>query len=291
MSTRGDQIPTGIQAMVSLASVDELFRDQLVRRRSAVAAAVGVWLTPSERAILDSIPEQLLRDLTERMAQPPQPRRSILRQIARTAVIALSAGLISQAAPGCATEEIDDPAGERGEQVAVEAQPGASPATEPAAEEPLSRVRGPMVMPYGIKGPSVMPDPHMARERHRLVQDSDVVVAGKGVRVARITVKGSMSKEVIRRVVDRHLNEVRFCCERELVTDPDRSGRVTVKFIISSTGAVQMAAVASSTLEHARTENCIARAVRRWLFPQSDCGGIVIATVVFDISPKSEGDE
>ncbi|MCP4675754.1 MAG: AgmX/PglI C-terminal domain-containing protein [Deltaproteobacteria bacterium] len=101
------------------------------------------------------------------------------------------------------------------------------------------------------------------------------------IRSGAAMVKGSLSKEVIRRIVHRHINEVKFCYERQLAKRPDISGRVSVKFIISGTGAVQMAAVAGSTLGDPQVENCIAQAVRRWTFPQPEGGGIVIVTYPF----------
>ncbi len=101
------------------------------------------------------------------------------------------------------------------------------------------------------------------------------------IRSGAAMVKGSLSKEVIRRIVHRHINEVKFCYERQLAKRPDISGRVSIKFIISGTGAVQMSAVASSTLGDPVVENCIAKAVRRWSFPQPEGGGIVIVTYPF----------
>jgi len=104
------------------------------------------------------------------------------------------------------------------------------------------------------------------------------------IRSGAAMVKGSLSKEVIRRIVHRHINEVKFCYERQLAQRPDLSGRVAIKFIISGTGAVQMAAVADSTLGNAQVENCIAQAVRRWTFPQPEGGGIVIVTYPFQLT-------
>src|SRR5205823_1928265 len=40
------------------------------------------------------------------------------------------------------------------------------------------------------------------------------------------TVRGSLDKEIIRRIVRRHMNEVKFCYEKELTTHPDLYGRV-----------------------------------------------------------------
>lgn len=116
-------------------------------------------------------------------------------------------------------------------------------------------------------------------------------VGGSGLRdhrsrVPRITrgtveARGSLSREVIQRVVRRHHNEVRFCYQQALSSRPDLGGRVTTRFIISSTGAVQTALVASSTLGHSQTEQCIASAVQRWAFPAPDGGGIVSVTYPF----------
>jgi len=101
------------------------------------------------------------------------------------------------------------------------------------------------------------------------------------IRSGNADVRGSLSKEVIRRVIQRHINEVRFCYEQELNSRPDLSGRVQVKFIISPSGAVQAANVESSSLGAARAEQCIAQAVRRWTFPAPDGGGIVIVSYPF----------
>jgi hypothetical protein len=107
------------------------------------------------------------------------------------------------------------------------------------------------------------------------------------IRSGNADVRGSLSKEVIRRVIQRHINEVRFCYEQELNTRPDLSGRVQVKFIVSPSGAVQAANVESSTLGAARAETCIAAAVRRWTFPAPDGGGIVIVSYPFVLENAS----
>ena len=89
-------------------------------------------------------------------------------------------------------------------------------------------------------------------------------------------VHGSLSQEAIRRVVRRHLPEVRFCYEQGLQQNPSLEGRVTLSWIISPTGTVQSASVApGSSLSNGQVEGCIATAVRRWTFPQPDGGGTV----------------
>jgi hypothetical protein len=101
------------------------------------------------------------------------------------------------------------------------------------------------------------------------------------IRSGKADIRGSLSKEVIRRIIQRHINEVRFCYEQELNSRPDLQGRVSVKFIISPTGAVQTAAVDQSDLGNAKVEQCIAGAVRRWTFPSPEGGGIVVVSYPF----------
>ena len=104
---------------------------------------------------------------------------------------------------------------------------------------------------------------------------------GPTVRPQTAKVKGSLSKETIRRVIRRHLAEVRHCYEQGLLGHPDLSGRVAVQFIIAPTGEVQVAMVAKSTVAEPRVGQCISRAVRRWNFPAPDGGGIVSVTYPF----------
>lgn len=104
------------------------------------------------------------------------------------------------------------------------------------------------------------------------------------IRSGQADVRGSLSKEVIRRIIHRHINEVRFCYEQELNQRPDLQGRVSVKFIISASGAVQTAATSASTLGNPKAEGCIVAAVRRWTFPSPEGGGIVVVNYPFVLS-------
>ncbi|MFO0692269.1 MAG: AgmX/PglI C-terminal domain-containing protein [Polyangiales bacterium] len=95
---------------------------------------------------------------------------------------------------------------------------------------------------------------------------------------------GSIPQDAIRRVVRRHLPEIRFCYEQALESRPDLEGRVTTSFVIGSTGTVSFAQVASSSLGSAAAEQCIASAVRRWTFPAPTDGGIVRVSYPFSLT-------
>jgi hypothetical protein len=103
-------------------------------------------------------------------------------------------------------------------------------------------------------------------------------------------VRGSLDKEIIRRIIRRHINEVKFCYEKELTTHPDLYGRVIVQFIIAGDGHVMTSLVQSSTMNNPLVEQCIAGAVRRWEFPKPQGGGIVQVSYPF-VLKAAGGDE
>ena len=108
------------------------------------------------------------------------------------------------------------------------------------------------------------------------------------VRLSTAVVRGALDSSLIRRVVRRHINEVKFCYQRELQSRPSLSGRVTVRFTIGSTGKVLRSKISRTTLHNANVERCIARAVRRWSFPMPPGGGIVIVSYPFALHPAGQ---
>lgn len=101
-----------------------------------------------------------------------------------------------------------------------------------------------------------------------------------------VDVKGKLDKELVRRVIRQHVNEVRFCYEKELTRDGGLQGRVLVQFTILPTGAVNGSVVQSSTMGNPAVEQCIAGAVRRWQFPRPE-NGIVVASYPFVLKRAS----
>ena len=101
-------------------------------------------------------------------------------------------------------------------------------------------------------------------------------------------VEGSLDKELIRRVIHAHRSQVRFCYESELVRHPGMNGKVSVKFIIAATGAVQRASIDSSTLGNANVESCIVSRVYQWQFPKPKGGGIVVVHYPFLLKEAGE---
>lgn len=82
---------------------------------------------------------------------------------------------------------------------------------------------------------------------------------------------GSLSRDVVRRVVGQHRSEVRFCYEQALGSRPDLEGRVTEQWVIAPSGRVQSVSIdgGDSDLSNAGVQACITQAVARWTFPAS----------------------
>ena len=113
---------------------------------------------------------------------------------------------------------------------------------------------------------------------------------GRGKRVPRVRqakaqVKGALDKDIIRRIVRAHINEVRYCYNQGLVRDPNLKGRVSVQFTIGPTGKVPVAVVQQSSLKDRDVANCVAKAVKRWTFPKPQGGGNVVVTYPFVLQP------
>jgi len=100
-----------------------------------------------------------------------------------------------------------------------------------------------------------------------------------------VHVNGALDKEIIRRTVRRHLNEVKYCYEQALVSRPSLSGRIVVQFAIAPTGRVLTSVVQSSSLGVAAVDSCVVNAVKRWEFPQPDHGGLAVVSYPFSFSP------
>ncbi|MFO7564532.1 MAG: AgmX/PglI C-terminal domain-containing protein [Enhygromyxa sp.] len=96
---------------------------------------------------------------------------------------------------------------------------------------------------------------------------------------------GALDRDVIRRIVRAHLDDVRDCYNAGLLKDPDLEGRVAINFMISKDGSVSSALVSEDTLDDPTVGQCIAKAVEGWVFPAPKGGGNVIVTYPFNLTP------
>jgi hypothetical protein len=94
-------------------------------------------------------------------------------------------------------------------------------------------------------------------------------------------VMGSLDKEIIRRIVQEHASQIRYCYEHELTRTPGIFGKIMMKWVINGDGKVTQAGVAETQMKNSNVEDCISRKIQGWVFPKPKGGGIVIVSYPF----------
>ena len=102
-------------------------------------------------------------------------------------------------------------------------------------------------------------------------------------------VMGAMDRSGIDAVVRRHLNQIRYCYQRELNRDPELAGKATVRFTIAADGSVSRAEVGGSTLGNASVERCLEGRFLRFRFPAPQGGGEVAVSYPFHFESDGSG--
>lgn len=105
--------------------------------------------------------------------------------------------------------------------------------------------------------------------------------AGLGIAGDQPVVTGSLDKGIIQRVIRAHLNEVKYCYESVLAKQPTLAGKVTVRFAIGGSGAVNRVETLDSSLGNVGVEACLATRIKQWTFPAPAGGGIVTVSYPF----------
>jgi TonB family protein len=94
-------------------------------------------------------------------------------------------------------------------------------------------------------------------------------------------VEGGLDPELIANFIKSRLGEILYCYERQLSANPNLYGKVGVRFIIGSTGAVESSRIFQSSLHNSIVENCIIQKIGKWKFPQPKGGTQVVVTYPF----------
>ena len=121
-------IPRGIEVLVKKASVDKEFMAVLLERRAEAAGEIGLELTDTEKAMLESIPAAQLEAIISRTKVEPQNRRVFLGKVAAAMLAAVGASVA-----GCRRDR-GDSAGARPEKRPPRTK-GISPDRPPTEKE------------------------------------------------------------------------------------------------------------------------------------------------------------
>ncbi len=93
-------------------------------------------------------------------------------------------------------------------------------------------------------------------------------------------VMGSIDKELIRKVIQDHAAQIRYCYETQLAINPRLQGKVAIKWVINADGVGSSPQVDHSltTLEDAKVHECMMSRITSWAFPKPKGGGIAVIT-------------
>jgi uncharacterized protein (TIGR03382 family) len=108
------------------------------------------------------------------------------------------------------------------------------------------------------------------------------------VRSGTVEAGEGLSKEIIRRVARRHINELRFCHQSRLAGRPADEANLDVSVELSIDSAGRTGDVRVTAEGHAGLAACIQTAVRRWVFPAPE-GDEVRATLPFLFQTQVRG--
>jgi hypothetical protein len=105
-------------------------------------------------------------------------------------------------------------------------------------------------------------------------------------------VLGSVDKELVRKVIQEHAAQIRYCYEQELALNPKLSGKVSIKWQINGDGSASMAMVdqGATTLQSGNVHKCMMARIVSWEFPKPKGGGVAIITYPW-ILRSSGGEE
>ncbi len=94
-------------------------------------------------------------------------------------------------------------------------------------------------------------------------------------------ITGSIDRELIRRVVRSHLDQLKYCYEVQLTKNPRLSGKVAVKWVVTEQGTVSSSVVIQTTTGNNELDTCVAGRVLTWVFPKPKGGGVAVVTYPF----------
>ncbi|MFV8753301.1 DUF2330 domain-containing protein [Nannocystaceae bacterium ST9] len=107
------------------------------------------------------------------------------------------------------------------------------------------------------------------------------------IRPATPKVGVGLDRDIVRRIVRAHVNELRACYLTGLASDPKLAGRLAIDFTIDAAGEVEAATLdpVESTMSDASVGACVIKAVGRWRFPKPIDATSVAVHHPFELAP------
>jgi outer membrane biosynthesis protein TonB len=99
-----------------------------------------------------------------------------------------------------------------------------------------------------------------------------------------VKIEGGMSREMVKRVIDQHLEEITYCYETALMSNPSILGRIVFEWKILMDGRVGEIRIAASSVNSHEIHDCIKSAIKSWQFPKPVGAEVIVSyPFVFDL--------
>lgn len=99
-----------------------------------------------------------------------------------------------------------------------------------------------------------------------------------------VRIQGGMSRQAVKRVIDEHLDEISYCYECALISNPSIMGKMVFEWKILMSGKVGEVRIKSSSIQSSDLHSCLQGAIRSWQFPKPRGAEVVVSyPFVFDI--------
>jgi hypothetical protein len=99
-----------------------------------------------------------------------------------------------------------------------------------------------------------------------------------------VKIEGGMSREMVKRVIDQHLDEITYCYETALLTNPSILGRIVFEWKILKDGSVGEIRIVASSVNSNQIHGCIKSAIKSWQFPKPVGTEVIVSyPFVFDL--------
>ena len=101
-----------------------------------------------------------------------------------------------------------------------------------------------------------------------------------------IVVSGNLRKSLVKKIINRNINQIRYCYSREFHKTTDLAGKISITFVILKDGSVSKANVKESSMNNKRVGSCLVGRIKRFKFSQLTDDEKVTVTAPFVFKPE-----
>ena len=95
---------------------------------------------------------------------------------------------------------------------------------------------------------------------------------------------GGISRTAVKKVIDQHIDDITYCYEVALISDPSIIGKAVYEWRILMNGSVGEVHIANASLQNQQILSCIKKSIKSWDFPKPHLAEVMVSyPFVFDI--------